>query len=154
MGSVFNQSWARDRHQRPQLKTCCMNQRKLIRVIDSETPNSPELGKPQKLEGSGWESGLTRSQTKPKMPGTVPTDRHKTIPNDSGPMSACFDDDLQLFNCGPTLSSPQFHALFLVGVVGRVTARETPWDVDMETCPTARGPQTYPYPFPRGSPGK
>ncbi len=28
------------------------------------------------------ELGLKRSQTKPKIPGTVPTDRHTTIPND------------------------------------------------------------------------
>ncbi len=33
---------------------------------------------------------LKRSQTKPKISGTVPTDRHTTIPNDSGPISACF----------------------------------------------------------------
>ncbi len=36
--------------------------------------------------------GLKRSHTKPKIPGTVPTDRRTTIPNDSGPISACFDD--------------------------------------------------------------
>ena len=46
-----------------------------------------------------FDPGLKRSQTKPKIPGTVPTDRHTTIPNDSGPISACFDDDPKLLNC-------------------------------------------------------
>jgi hypothetical protein len=36
---------------------------------------------------------LKQCQTKPHIPGTVPTDRHTTIPNDSCPISACFDDD-------------------------------------------------------------
>ncbi len=43
--------------------------------------------------------GLKRSQTKPKIPGTVPTDQRTTIPNDSGLISACFDDDPKLLNC-------------------------------------------------------
>ncbi len=43
--------------------------------------------------------GLKRGQTKPQIPGTVPTNRHTTIPDDSGPISACFDDDPKLFNC-------------------------------------------------------
>ncbi len=39
--------------------------------------------------------GLKRRQTKPKIHGTVPTDRRTTIPKDSGPTSsgsrpACF----------------------------------------------------------------
>ena len=42
--------------------------------------------------------GLKRSQTKPKIPGTVPTNRHTTIPNNSGSTSACFDDP-KLLNC-------------------------------------------------------
>ncbi len=33
------------------------------------------------------------------MSGTVFTNRHTTIPNDSGPISACFDDDANLFYC-------------------------------------------------------
>ena len=37
--------------------------------------------------------GLELGQTKPKIPGTVPTNRHTTIPNDSDPISVCFDDD-------------------------------------------------------------
>jgi hypothetical protein len=43
--------------------------------------------------------GLESRHTKPKIPGTVPTDRHTTIPNDYGPISACFDDDPNLVNC-------------------------------------------------------
>ncbi len=39
------------------------------------------------------ELGLKRSQIKPKMPSTAPTDRHTAIPTDSGPIAACFDDD-------------------------------------------------------------
>ncbi len=42
--------------------------------------------------------GLKRSRDKPEIPGTVPTDRHTTIPNDSGPISACFHKDPKLFN--------------------------------------------------------
>ena len=40
--------------------------------------------------------GLKLGQTKPKISGTVPTDRHTTIPNDSGPIPAWFDDDPKL----------------------------------------------------------
>ncbi len=43
--------------------------------------------------------GLKLGQTKPKISGTVPTKRHTTIPNDSGPMSACFDEDPKQINC-------------------------------------------------------
>ena len=43
--------------------------------------------------------GLKLGQTKPKISGTVPTNRHATIPNDSGPISACFDDGPKLLNC-------------------------------------------------------
>ncbi len=37
--------------------------------------------------------GLKLGQTKPKISGTVPTNRHTTISSDSVPSSACFDDD-------------------------------------------------------------
>ncbi len=43
------------------------------------------------------EWGLTRGQTTPKISGTVPTNRHTTIPNDSGPISARFGHDPQIF---------------------------------------------------------
>jgi hypothetical protein len=43
--------------------------------------------------------GLKRSQTEPPIPGTVPTDRRTTSPNDSGTISRCFDYDPKLFNC-------------------------------------------------------
>ncbi len=43
--------------------------------------------------------GLKQGQTKPKIPGTEPTNRNTTIPNDSGPISECFDDDPKLLNC-------------------------------------------------------
>ncbi len=43
--------------------------------------------------------GLKLGQNKPKISGTVPTHRHTTIPNDSGPISACFDDGPKLVNC-------------------------------------------------------
>ncbi len=45
------------------------------------------------------DSGLKVGQTNPKISGMLPTDRHTTIPNDSGPFSACFDDDPKLLNC-------------------------------------------------------
>ncbi len=41
-----------------------------------------------------------------------------------------------------------------VGVVGRATSRKTPGEVDMDTVPAPRGPETYPYRPPRGSPEK
>ncbi len=37
--------------------------------------------------------GLRLLQTKPKISGTVPAKGHSTIPKDSVPISACFDDD-------------------------------------------------------------
>ncbi len=43
--------------------------------------------------------GPKLGQTKPTTSGTVPTDRHTTIPNDPGPMSACFDDEPKLLHC-------------------------------------------------------
>ncbi len=45
------------------------------------------------------ELGLKLDQTKPKISGTVPTNRQTTIPNDSEPISACFDDDPKLLHC-------------------------------------------------------
>jgi hypothetical protein len=44
-------------------------------------------------------SGLKLGQPKPKLSGTVPTNRRTSIPNDSGPMSVCFDDDPKFSNC-------------------------------------------------------
>ncbi len=50
--------------------------------------------------------GLKHGQTKHNISGTEPTNRHTTIPNDSGPMSACFDDDSQLLNS--EIAQPRF----------------------------------------------
>ncbi len=41
----------------------------------------------------GLPLGLKASKSNPKTPGTVLTDRHTTIPKDSGPNSVCFDGD-------------------------------------------------------------
>ncbi len=38
--SVFGQSWAQERAQRPRLDKCYINQRKLAREIDSEDPGA------------------------------------------------------------------------------------------------------------------
>ncbi len=43
--------------------------------------------------------GLKLGQTKPQKPGTLPTNRNTTIPNDCGPISACFATDPTLYNC-------------------------------------------------------
>ncbi len=43
--------------------------------------------------------GLKLGQTEPKMSGTVPTNRHTTIPNDAGPIAACFHNDPKFLNC-------------------------------------------------------
>jgi hypothetical protein len=46
--------------------------------------------------------GPERKQSQAQNTRQVPRNRHTTIPNDSGPASACFDDDPKLFNCtGP-----------------------------------------------------
>ena len=60
--------------------------RKLLRIRPGIFDFEPDLG-------------LKLGQTKPKISGTVPTNRHTTIPNDSGPISTCFDDDPKLLNC-------------------------------------------------------
>ncbi len=57
--------------------------RKLLRVRPDIFDFQPDLG-------------LQLGQTKPKISGTVPTNRHTTIPDDYGPISACFDDDPKL----------------------------------------------------------
>ncbi len=41
---------------------------------------------------------LKFGRTKTETSGTVPTNRHTTIPNYSGPISACFGDDPKLVN--------------------------------------------------------
>ncbi len=60
--------------------------RKLLRIWLEIFEFEPELG--PKL-----------GQTKPKIAGVVSTNRHTMIPNDSGPISACFDDDPKLLDC-------------------------------------------------------
>ncbi len=45
------------------------------------------------------ELNLKQGQTNPKILGTVPTDRHTTTSNDSGPIPACFDNRPKLLNC-------------------------------------------------------
>ncbi len=68
-------------------------------------PTSAKQKEPRKLlippEIFDFESdlGLKLGRTKPRISGTAPTNRHTTIPNDSGPISACFDDDPKLLNC-------------------------------------------------------
>ena len=69
-------------------------------------PDSAELKGPGKLLrirpgifNFEPELGLKLGQTKPKISGTVPTNRHTTVPNNSGPISACCDDGPKLLNC-------------------------------------------------------
>ncbi len=57
--------------------------RKLVRIWPEICDFEPDLG-------------LKRRQAKPKVHGTAPADPHTTIPNDSGPISLCFDDDAKL----------------------------------------------------------
>ena len=47
----------------------------------------------------GPKSAPKPDEAKPKMPGAVPTNRHKPIPTDFGPVSGCFDHDPKLLNC-------------------------------------------------------
>ncbi len=42
------------------------------------------------------DSGPKLGETEPKITGTVPTNRHTTIPNDFGTISAGFDDGAEL----------------------------------------------------------
>ncbi len=60
--------------------------RKLVRIRTGIFDFDPDLG-------------LKRRQTKPKIHGTVPTDRHTTVASDSGPISTCLYDDPTLLNC-------------------------------------------------------
>ncbi len=59
--------------------------RKVVRIRQGIFDFEPDLG-------------LRLGQTEPQTSGTVSIIRHATIPNDSGPISACFDDDPTLLN--------------------------------------------------------
>ncbi len=70
------------------------------------TLRSAELKRPEKLSRIRPEIfdfeldlGRKRRQAKPKIHGTVPTDRLTTIPNDSGTVSSRFDDPPKPSNC-------------------------------------------------------
>ncbi len=76
----------------------------LVGGIPPET--SAELKGPRKIVRMWLEIfdfkpdlGLKLGQTKPQISGTVPTNRHTTIPNNSGPISACLDDHPERLNC-------------------------------------------------------
>ncbi len=75
-------------------------------MLAAGAQNSAELKRPRKLLRIRPEIldvdpdlGLKLGKTKPKVPGTVPSDRHTTSPNDSGPISGCVPDDPKLVNC-------------------------------------------------------
>ena len=75
--------------------------------------NSAELKEPRKRlrirpEIFDFEPdlGLKLGQTKPNISGTVPTNRHTTIPNDSAPIVKCFDHDPKLLNSEIAQSGP------------------------------------------------
>ncbi len=68
---------------------------------------------------SGPERNLNRSQTKPQITGTVPTDRHITIPKASGPMSACFDEDPKLVKCETAQPRPGSFELYATSLMRR-----------------------------------
>ncbi len=56
----------------------------------------PDNFKESGRRSSIWGSAPEPDETKPKTPGAVPTNRHKPIPNDFGPVSGCFDHDPKL----------------------------------------------------------
>ncbi len=75
-------------------------------IVNTMALTSAELKRPRKLlrirpEIFDFEPewGLKLGKIKPKISGTVTTNRHTTIPNESGPISASFDDDPKLLNC-------------------------------------------------------
>ncbi len=79
---------------------------------------SAELKEPRKLLrikpgifDFGPDLFLKRGQTNPQIPGTEPTNRHTTIPNVSGPVSARFDDDPKLLNCETAQPGGKRHKL-------------------------------------------
>ena len=96
----------------------CINLRcptipEVVAVSAAAVPRSAELKEPRTflrirpgIFDFEPDLGLKLSQTKPKISGTLPTNRHTTIPNDSGPISACFDDDPKLLNCEIDQPSP------------------------------------------------
>ncbi len=47
----------------------------------------------------GPKSNPKPDEAKPKMPGAVPTNRHKPRPIDFGQVSGCFYHDPKLLNC-------------------------------------------------------
>ncbi len=73
----------------------------LVRVVQQTDRDSAELKGPRKLLrirpgifDFEPDLGLQLGQTKPNISGTVPTNWHTMIPNDSWPISACFDPTL------------------------------------------------------------
>ncbi len=65
--------------------------------------------------------GLKLNQTKPNISCTVPTNRHTAIRNDSGPISACFDDDPKLLDSYAE-NSPKKSLVFEVAVGDRLAS--------------------------------
>ncbi len=84
LGAGLGRFWPAKRRQRPVL-------------AELQGPRKPFRIRPEIFVFEP-DSGLKLDQTKPVLSGTVPTNRHTTIPNHSGPISACFDDDPKL-NC-------------------------------------------------------
>ncbi len=54
--------------------------------------------------------GLNLGRTKPKIPGTVPTDRHTTIPTDSGPICGVFRRRSETFKLCDSSAEPMWRA--------------------------------------------
>ncbi len=87
----------------PRLHTGSMLASVLVPRQELRGTNPAEIKGPRKVwrirqEISNFEPdlGLRLGTTKPNTSGTAPTNWYTTIPNDSGPISACFDDDPKL----------------------------------------------------------
>ncbi len=72
-----------------------------IKLVDSAELKGPRtllMIRPEIFDfESDW--GLKLGQPKHNISGMVPTNRRTTSLNDSGPISACFDDDPKLLKC-------------------------------------------------------
>ncbi len=66
-----------------------------IRSAELKGPRKLSMIRP-KISNFVPDLGPERRQTKPKIPGTVPSDHHTPIPSDSGQISVCYDDDPKL----------------------------------------------------------
>ncbi len=101
--------------------------RKLFRIWSGVFDFEPDLG-------------LKLSPPTPKIPDTIPTIRHRTTPNDCGPISSCFDDDPKPFNCEIAQPSDRGGVARARGNDGKPRRQRGPCKNLIESRPCPGGP--------------